>query len=335
MSFQDRLASAGLVPFRSRSIATFQVNVGKVCNQTCRHCHVDAGPSRRESMTWETMELCLAAIDRLDGPTVDITGGAPELNPHFRRFVGALRARGLRVIVRCNLTILLAAPAYADLPAFYADHRVTVVGSLPSHQASATDRQRGEGIFSRSIEALRRLNAAGFAHPDTGLELHLVHNPVGAFLPASQADLEGDYRRELAAHGVAFNRLFSITNMPIARFKDFLVASGNFDGYMGRLALAFNPAAAANVMCRDMVSVGWDGALYDCDFNQMLDLSLSPPALRHVRDFDPRPLLQREIATGPHCFGCTAGAGSSCGGEVAGQGPQSDEKDGRHSDGIG
>ena len=313
-SFDDALAAAGLAPLTATGIAVLQVNVGKLCNQTCRHCHVDAGPDRREVMSRATMEEVLAALARTSIPTVDITGGAPELTPHFRWFVEQCRALGRHVIDRCNLTIL-ETTAHRDLPEFFAAHQVEVVCSLPHHRALATDRQRGEGVYDRSIAALRRLNAAGYGAGDPARRLVLVTNPVGAFLPGAQASLEAEWTRELArAHGVRFDALHTITNMPIARFLEWLVDSGNLDGYMSRLVGAYNPAAAAGVMCRTLVSVGWDGRLHDCDFNQMLDLPVAPRAGRHVRDLDVVALSARTIRTGPHCFGCTAGAGSSCGG---------------------
>ena len=315
--FEEALAPAGLSPLRPRRTEIFQVNVGKLCNQTCRHCHVDAGPDRREVMTRETLELCLAALAKTAIPTVDVTGGAPELNPHFRWFVEECRKLGRHVLDRCNLTIL-EVPAHADLPEFFAEHRVEVICSLPHHRALLTDRQRGEGVHEKSIAALKRLNALGYGVEGSGLELVLVTNPVGAFLPASQASSEAEWKRELLKnHGIRFNRLIAITNMPISRYLEWLLESGNLEGYMERLVAAFNPAAAANVMCRNTISVGWDGTLYDCDFNQMLELPVEPGAPRHIRDFDLAALEKRAIVTARHCFGCTAGAGSSCGGEVA------------------
>jgi radical SAM/Cys-rich protein len=315
-TFAQALAASDLLPLRPTGIGIFQVNVGKLCNQTCRHCHVDAGPDRREVMSRETMEECLAALERTAIPTVDITGGAPELTPHFRWFVERCRALGRHVIDRCNLTIL-ETPAHRDLPAFFARHAVEVVCSLPHWRALGTDRQRGAGVFARSIAALRRLNAVGYGTGRADRRLVLVTNPVGAFLPAPQASLESEWKRELAAaHGVTFDALYAITNMPIARFLEWLVDSGNLEGYMERLVNAYNPAAAAAVMCRNTISIGWDGRVYDCDFNQMLDLPVEPGAGRHVRDFDLAALERRAIVTGPHCFGCTAGAGSSCGGAL-------------------
>ncbi|WP_447974498.1 arsenosugar biosynthesis radical SAM (seleno)protein ArsS [Nitrospira sp. Kam-Ns4a] len=315
-SFESRLHPLGLEPLRATGITVFQINVGKLCNQTCRHCHVDAGPDRVESMTRETAELCLRALARTDIPTVDITGGAPELNPNFRWLVAEARALGRHVIDRCNLSVLLL-PSQADLGEFLAAHRVEVIASLPYFRPSQTDAQRGEGVFEKSIRALQLLNRLGYGVEGSGLILNLVHNPVGAFLPPKQEAIEAQFRRELQrAYGIVFTRLYTITNMPISRFLEFLVQSGNYEGYMERLANAFNPAAAAGVMCRYTLSVGWDGTLYDCDFNQMLDLPVREDAPRHIRDFDPARLHTRQIVTGNHCYGCTAGAGSSCGGAV-------------------
>ncbi len=312
--FAEALAADGLHPLRPTAISIFQINVGKLCNQTCRHCHVDAGPDRREVMTRETMAQCLAALRPTAIPTVDITGGAPELNPDFRWLVAQCTALGRHVIDRCNLTIL-DLPAYTDLPDFFAEHRVEVVCSLPHYRQLNTDAQRGDGVFEKSIAGLRKLNAAGYGQPGSGLRLVLVTNPVGAFLPGGQASLEREWKRELdRLYGVRFDALHTITNMPISRFLEWLIDSSNLEDYMERLVTAYNPAAARAVMCRNTLSVGWDGTLYDCDFNQMLDLPLRAPAPRHIADFDLAALEARAIVTGRHCFGCTAGAGSSCGG---------------------
>jgi radical SAM/Cys-rich protein len=314
-AFESALSAHGLWPLEANGIEVLQVNVGKLCNQTCRHCHVDAGPDRREVMSRETMRLCLGVLEREGIPTLDVTGGAPEMNPDFRWLVEHAAGLGRQVIDRCNLTILLT-PHQEDLPRFLARHRVEVVASLPCYLPENTDRQRGEGVFAKSIEALRRLNAEGYGLPGSGLTLTLVYNPVGPSLPPPQAGLEGAYRRELRGrHGVEFTRLFTITNMPISRFLDDLLESGRYEDYLGKLIDAYNPAAAAGVMCRTTLSVGWDGALYDCDFNQMLGLGLAPGLARHVRDFS-RELARRRIVTGRHCFGCTAGAGSGCQGAV-------------------
>ncbi len=315
--FEEKLRPAGLFPLHATGITVFQINVGKLCNQTCHHCHVDAGPDRKEIMTRETAELCIRALARTAIPTVDITGGAPELNPNFRWLVEQARALGRHVIDRCNLTVLLLA-GQADLAEFLAQHQVEVIASLPYYRASQTDAQRGKGVFDKSIAALRKLNALGYGREGTGLALNLIYNPVGAFLPPKQAAIEAQFKRELEReHGIVFNHLYTITNMPISRFLEFLLETANYEGYMERLVNAFNPAAAAGVMCRYTLSVGWDGSLYDCDFNQMLDLPTGNGAPRHIRDFDARALDQRRIVTANHCYGCAAGAGSTCAGSIA------------------
>ncbi len=314
--FETALNQAGLYPLQTTGITTLQLNLGKLCNQTCRHCHVDAGPDRTEIMSKHTVDLCLQALARTEIPTVDITGGAPELTPHFRWLVEQARSMGRQVLDRCNLSVLLL-PSQADLGEFLAHHRVEVIASLPSYQASQTDAQRGEGVFDKSMDALRLLNELGYGKEGSGLTLNLVYNPVGAFLPPKQTGIEAQFRKELMTrHGISFTHLYTITNMPISRFLEFLLESGNYEGYMERLAAAFNPTAAAGVMCRYTLSVGWDGTLYDCDFNQMLDLPVSQGTSRHIRDFDPAQLHHRRIITGNHCYGCTAGSGSSCGGSV-------------------
>src|SRR5437870_904094 len=314
--FEKRMGQSGLNPLHATGITVFQINVGKLCNQTCRHCHVDAGPDRTERMSRETAEQCIRALAKTDIPTVDITGGAPELNPNFRWLVEQSRALGRHVMDRCNLSVLLL-PSQADLAEFLAGHRVEIIASLPYYRASQTDAQRGEGVFEKSIQALRLLNRFGYGQPGSGLSLNLACNPVGAFLPPRQEAIEAQFRKELLAHhGIEFNHLYTITNMPISRFLEFLVETGNYHEYMERLANVFNPAAAAGVMCRYTISVSWDGTLYDCDFNQMLDLPVDHGAPAHIRDFDPAPLNQRQITTRNHCYGCTAGAGSSCGGSV-------------------
>jgi radical SAM/Cys-rich protein len=317
--FENKLDAIGLYPLKPTKIEIFQVNVGKMCNQVCKHCHVDAGPDRKEIMTRETMEACLTALERSAATTVDLTGGAPEMNPNFRWFVEEITRLERKVLVRCNLTILLANKHYADLPDFYRKHKVHVVSSLPYYDKRNTDKQRGDGVFTDSIEALKRLNAVGYAQEGSGLLLDLVYNPVGAFLPAPQAGLEADFKRELQAHfGIQFNSLYAITNMPISRFLDYLVESGNLEAYMEKLVSAFNPDAARGVMCRNTVSIGWDGYLYDCDFNQMLDMNiLGADGKRvHIGAADWRALENRAIEINQHCYGCTAGSGSSCGGNT-------------------
>jgi radical SAM/Cys-rich protein len=312
--FVQALEESGLAPLTSTGITVFQINVGKLCNQTCRHCHVDAGPDRREIMTRETAELCIEALSQTDIPAVDITGGAPELNPNFRWLVEQSRALGRRVMDRSNLSVLLLS-GQADLAGFLASHQVEIIASLPYYLEEQTDAQRGSGVFARSIEALRKLNELGYGRPGSGLVLNLVYNPVGAFLPPTQHAIEADFKRELARHhGVVFNSLYTITNMPISRFLEFLLRTGNYDRYMDKLVNAYNPVAAAGVMCRYTLSVGWDGTLYDCDFNQMLDLPVGHGGPAHLRDFNAARLDHRRIVVGQHCYGCTAGSGSSCGG---------------------
>ena len=302
------------------AVGIFQINVGKLCNMTCRHCHVDAGPDRRaEMMSRETVELCLAALDRTTAGTVDITGGAPELNPHFRYLVEQCVSRGKRVIDRCNLTVLLTGPC-RDLPEWFAERGVEIVCSLPHYRKRNTDLQRGDGTFEKSIEALQRLNAVGYGQGNPRLRLTLVHNPAGAYLAGDQASMEREWKVGLKAnHGVSFDALIALNNMPISRFLEWLESSGNLQAYMETLVNAYNPATVPGLMCRNTLSVGWDGRLYDCDFNQMLELDAryagGTPA--HIRDFDPARLAARSIVTARHCFGCTAGAGSSCGGAIA------------------
>ncbi|GAB3532330.1 arsenosugar biosynthesis radical SAM protein ArsS [Pontibacter brevis] len=317
-AFAKRLQEHELYPLKPTGTTILQVNMGKMCNQTCKHCHVDAGPDRRENMTRETMQLCLDALNQSPQiRTVDLTGGAPEMNPDFRWFVEELSKLGRQVIVRCNLTIILANKKYHDLPEFFQKHGVHVVSSLPYFQASRTDAQRGDGVFDKSIKALQMLNEVGYGMEGSNLLLDLVYNPSGAFLPGAQASLEAEFKRRLrSGYNIQFNNLFCITNLPVSRFLDYLVQSGNYDGYMEKLVNAFNPVAAAGVMCRNTISVGWDGYLYDCDFNQMLELQVAKNSPRHIRDFDTASLDQRSIVLNQHCYGCTAGAGSSCGGET-------------------
>lgn len=314
--FTEMLQHHGMMPLRPEPMQILQVNVGKMCNQTCKHCHVDAGPDRKEIMTRQTMVEILDVVRRTKVQTVDITGGAPEMNPDFRWFVEELAACGTQIMVRCNLTIILANPKYHDLPEFFKRHGVHVVSSLPFYDARHTDRQRGDGVYEDSIKALHMLNAVGYGQPGTGLLIDLVYNPVGALLPGPQKSLEADFKRELLRrHGIVFNSLHCITNMPISRFLEFLLESGNYASYMEKLVAAFNPAAAANVMCRNTISVGWDGTLYDCDFNQMLDLPVHSSA-RTIAEYNAELLDQRPIVLNQHCYGCTAGSGSSCGGQL-------------------
>ena len=314
-SFSQKLKVMGKDALKPVGIDVFQVNVGKMCNQVCKHCHVDAGPDRKEIMTRETMEEILVALKASEATTVDLTGGAPEMNPNFRWFVEKLSEMNKQVIVRCNLTIILANPKYNDLPEFFRMHKVNVVSSLPSFTARRTDAQRGEGVFERSIKALQMLNEVGYGKEDTGLKLDMVYNPSGAYLPDDQEVLQAEFKTKLASeYGIVFNDLFAITNLPVSRFLDYLITSQNYEDYMNELVNAFNPMAVEGVMCRSMISIGWNGQLYDCDFNQMLELNLAGDAPKHIRDFDPEKIIKRNIVLNQHCYGCTAGAGSSCGG---------------------
>ncbi len=315
-SFNARLKAHGRYPLRRAALSELQVNVGRLCNQACNHCHVDAGPKRTEIMTWETMEKILAWTARAGIAQVDITGGAPEINPHFRRFVDGLRVSGASVTARCNLTVLLE-PGQQDLPEWYAARGVRLVCSLPCYTRDNVDAQRGPGVFDKSIEALRRLNVAGYGC-DPQLPLDLVYNPGGAFLPPAQEKLEADYRRRLTDdYGVRFTRLLTLTNLPINRFAHFLERTGQYRDYLQLLAGNFNPATVPGLMCRHLISVDWRGRVYDCDFNQMLDLPLAGRAARALWDIDAGALSGSAIGVGPHCLGCTAGAGSSCGGALA------------------
>jgi radical SAM/Cys-rich protein len=317
-SFRDKLSSCGHYPLKPTQLEILQVNIGYTCNQVCKHCHVDAGPDRKENMAREVMQQCLDLIQRYRIPTLDITGGAPELHADFRWFVEqASRINVREIIVRSNLTIIRSNPKYYDLPEFFCRHGVRVCSSLPFYNAGKTDRQRGEGVFKDSVEALLMLNRIGYGKDGTGLTLDLVYNPTGAFLPGDQKQLERDFKKELKEHfGVEFNKLFTITNIPISRFLDFLIESGNYEDYMEKLIVSFNPAAVSGVMCRNTISVDWQGYLYDCDFNQMLGLRTEASAGQHVGTFDVHALESRSIVVGQHCFACTAGAGSSCQGST-------------------
>jgi radical SAM/Cys-rich protein len=316
--FDALLAARVLAPLRRGRVTTLQVNVGKRCDLACHHCHVEAGPKRTEMMDARTAGRVLELLaGHEDIGTLDLTGGAPELNPSFRDLVRGARALGRTVIDRCNLTVLFE-PGQEDTPEFLAEHGVKVVASLPCYTRENVDAQRGKRVFERSIEALRRLNALGYAREDSGLALDLVYNPLGPSLPPAQTELEATYRDELEElFGIAFDRLVTITNMPIKRFAHALERDGRHDEYMGLLVNHFNPATLPGLMCRSLVSVGWDGTLYDCDFNQMLEMPLGagPADVFRITSFDE--LEGAEIATARHCFGCTAGSGSSCGGALA------------------
>ena len=313
-SFRTKIEATGHYPLRPSKIEILQVNVGYMCNQTCKHCHVDAGPDRQEIMQRETMHQCLDVLARTRVKTLDITGGAPEMNPDFRWLVKEARALGVEeIIVRSNLTIITANPKYNDLPQFFRQNNVRICSSLPFYNAGKTDRQRGEGVFEKSVVALRMLNDVGYGKDGSGLVIDLVYNPVGAFLPGDQEQLQRDFKKELKEHfDIDFNSLFTITNIPISRFLDFLIETGNYDDYMEKLINAFNPTAVSGVMCRNTISVDWQGYLYDCDFNQMLGLKTDNRSSQHIGDCNIDALEHREIVIGQHCFACTAGAGSSC-----------------------
>ncbi|MDO8369041.1 MAG: arsenosugar biosynthesis radical SAM protein ArsS [Saprospiraceae bacterium] len=317
-SFQSRIAEVGFPTLQPSGIDIFQLNIGKLCNQTCAHCHVDAGPDKKvENMSRETLEICLDILSKYDIQTVDITGGAPEMNPHFRWFVEECRKLDKTVMNRCNLTIVQANKKFHDLPEWFAAHKVHIMSSLPYFSKGRTDAQRGDGVFEDSIKTLQQLNAIGYGKENSGLMLDLVYNPSGAFLPGGQAGLEREFKSQLKRrYEIEFNRLFAITNMPISRFLDYLLESENYEDYMSQLVSAFNPAAVSGVMCRNTISVSWDGYLYDCDFNQMLDLKVESRNSQHISQFNFETLSTRNIVLNQHCYGCTAGAGSSCGGEV-------------------
>lgn len=317
LAFEEKLVQIGQWPLRAAGIETLQVNVGKLCNQTCRHCHVDAGPTRTEIMRRETAELVIDVLRRYDIPAVDITGGAPELNPHFDYLVTEGRALGRRVIDRSNLTVFFV-EGKQYLPEFLREHGVEVTASLPCYTEKNVEAQRGKGVFAKSIEALQWLNRLGYGQPGTGRVLNLVYNPLGPSLPPPQELLEADYRKQLGEnYGVVFNHLYTLTNMPISRFLLDLTRHGNYERYMELLLEKFNPTTVEGLMCRSLVSVGWDGTLYDCDFNQMLEMPVNHGLPNHLRDFDAFLLARREIRTGTHCYGCTAGTGSSCLGALA------------------
>ena len=318
-SFQQTLAQHGVTELRRGELKTLQINVGKLCNQTCRHCHVDAGPDRRELMTKENFEHCLRLIEESQVETVDITGGAPEMNRHFEWFVTEVRKLNRHVIDRCNLTIL-SAPGYTHLPQFLADHQVEIVASLPCYLEDNCDSQRGNGVFRKSIDALKLLNGLGYGRGDDKLILSLVYNPVGPSLPPNQQKLEQAYRDQLwQRFGIEFNQLYTITNMPISRFLDDLINSGRYDEYMSLLVNSFNRESIDGLMCRSTLSIDWQGYLFDCDFNQMLDLPLSKTSRWHVSEIKTQDIENRSISVGRHCYGCTAGAGSSCRGALLGE----------------
>lgn len=317
--FDAALAGAGWDRLTPLPLEIFQINLGKLCNMSCRHCHVDAGPDRTDAMMQrDTVDACLRALDMTTAHTVDLTGGAPELHPQFRYVVEQAVARGKHVIDRCNLSVLLL-PRSSGLAHFLARHGVEIVASLPHYRKRNTDAQRGDGAFDKSIEALRLLNEAGYGKGDPRRQLSLMMNPAGAFLAPPQAAAEKEWKVLLQNEtGVTFDRLLTLNNMPISRFLEWLIATGNLDSYMERLVSSFNPAAVRGLMCRNTISVSWDGRLFDCDFNQMLELGIETAGEpMTIASFDPRRWQQRRVATRRHCFGCTAGGGSSCGGSTS------------------
>ncbi len=317
-SFAKKIKETDQFPLVPKKLEILQVNVGYMCNQVCAHCHVDAGPDRKEIMTRETMRQILDVIKTTEAHTLDLTGGAPEMNPDFRWFVEEAAKAGIQdFIVRSNLTIIRANPKYHDLPDFFKKHNIHVVSSMPHWTKGKTDKQRGDGVFDKSIKALQELNERGYGMPDSDLRLDLVYNPSGAYLPGDQASMEKEMKAALMEDfGIQFHNLFAITNLPIARFLDYLVASDNYEDYMYALVEAYNPAAVQNVMCTNTISISWDGWLYDCDFNQMLDLKIDNK-IQHIKDYNEDLINNRKIQISQHCYGCTAGAGSSCQGVVA------------------
>ena len=317
LPFARTLEELGYSDLKAESVSTLQVNLGWRCNQSCKHCHLLAGPHRPEQMERATVDEIIRVAARWSIPTVDLTGGSPELNPHYEYLVERLDQAGTHILTRCNLTILLE-PGKEHLPEFFRDHRLELVCSLPYFQADLVDRLRGAGVFEKSLEALRRLNRVGYGEPDSDLRLNLMYNPAGAYLPPDQEALETRFRRELAErYQIQFHQLFTLLNMPIGRFKDFLERSNNYERYLGKLVAGFNPATVPGLMCRTLISIAWDGRLYDCDFNQALDLPLRPGLPQTIWDFDLPTLATRSIRLGDHCYGCTSGGGSSCGGRLA------------------
>ncbi len=316
-TFAKKIEETGQFPLRPKKLEILQINLGYMCNQVCEHCHVDAGPDRKEIMTKETMLQCLEVIKNTNATTLDLTGGAPEMNPNFRWFVNEASKAGIKdFIVRSNLTIIRANKKYYDLPEFFKKHNIHVVSSMPHWTRGKTDKQRGSGVFDKSIKALQDLNAIGYGLPNSKLKLDLVYNPSGAFLPGDQVSMERDFKNALLEDfGIQFHNLFTITNLPVSRFLDYLIASDNYEDYMYSLVDAYNPSAVENVMCTNTISVSWDGYLYDCDFNQMLKLKVAS-SVKHISEYNEELLNKRTIIISQHCYGCTAGAGSSCQGTV-------------------
>ncbi|MDB4241952.1 arsenosugar biosynthesis radical SAM protein ArsS [Polaribacter sp.] len=317
-TFANKLKETHQFPLQPKKLEILQINLGYMCNQVCAHCHVDAGPDRKEIMTLETMQQCLEVIKNTGAHTLDLTGGAPEMNPNFKEFVEAAAKAGIKdFIVRSNLTIIRANKKYYELPKFFKKHNIHVVSSMPHWTRGKTDKQRGDGVFDKSIKALQMLNEVGYGREGSDLKLDLVYNPSGAFLPGDQMALENDFKKALKTDfNIDFHNLFAITNLPISRFLDYLIASENYEDYMFSLVDAYNPTAVANVMCTNTISVSWDGYLYDCDFNQMLNLKVASE-VQHIGDYNEALLQDRNIIINQHCYGCTAGAGSSCQGVVA------------------
>ncbi len=316
--FAKKLESLGYVGLRAEDVRILQVNLGWRCNQSCKHCHLRAGPARPEQMDKDTIDAVIRAVERFAIPVVDLTGGAPEINPHFEYLVECLARTGAHIIDRCNLTILLE-PGKEHLPEFFRAHRVELVCSLPYYQEDMVDRLRGLGVFQKSLEALRRLNDLGYGEEDSELILNLMYNPSGAYFPAPQQQLEDLFRRELARrYDIRFHRLYTLLNMPIGRFQEFLERSNNYERYMTKLVGSFNSATVPGLMCRHLISVSWEGTLYDCDFNQALNLPVENGLPHHIRDFDLKALRNRRIRLDEHCYGCTAGGGSSCAGSLDG-----------------
>jgi radical SAM/Cys-rich protein len=317
-TFAEALRGAGWNALTPATLEIFQINLGKLCNMTCRHCHVDAGPDRSDAMmTRATVDACLRALDQTTAHTVDITGGAPELHPEFRYLVDEANQRGKHIIDRCNLSVLLLA-RNAGLADWLGERGVEIVASLPHYRQRNTDAQRGDGAFEKSITALRLLNGAGYGQGNPRRMLSLMTNPAGAFLAAPQSSIENEWKTALKRDfGITFDRLLALNNMPISRFLEWLIESGNLDSYMSRLVDNFNPSAVSGVMCRNTISISWDGRLFDCDFNQMLDLDAATATSMTIETFDAAAWQQREVVTRAHCFGCTAGAGSSCGGSTS------------------
>jgi len=312
--FARKLAQLGFPDLTAAQVNTLQVNLGWRCNQSCRHCHLAAGPDRPEQMGQAAINAVIAVVARWSIPVVDLTGGSPEINPHFEYLVQRLSRLDVHLLVRCNLTILLE-PDHEHLPEFFRDHRVELVCSLPYFQQDPVDRLRGPGVFLKSLEALRRLNRVGYGREESHLKLHLMYNPAGAYLPPEQGPLEDRFQQELKKrYDIDFNRLYTLLNMPIGRFKEYLEKSSNYDRYMGKLAAGFNPATVTGLMCRNLISVSWEGRLFDCDFNQALNLPLAEGLPQTIWDFDLPVLSHRPLNLGDHCYGCTAAAGSSCGG---------------------